>query len=59
MVIMHKQPLMLILHVLHSQFLNASLTAVNSIRVLDSKDFFQSNQLPKLGAPYNINFQYS
>lgn len=59
MVIMHKQPLMLILHVLHLQFLNASLTAVNSIRVLDSKDFFQSNQLPKLGAPFNINFQYS
>ncbi|KAK9917387.1 hypothetical protein WJX75_003825 [Coccomyxa subellipsoidea] len=44
---------------LNDKFLNASLTAVNSIRVVDSKDFFQSNQLPKLGAPYNINFQYS
>ncbi|EIE20592.1 periplasmic binding protein-like II [Coccomyxa subellipsoidea C-169] len=44
---------------LNDKFLNASLTAVNSIRVLDPKDFFESNQLPKLGAPYNINFQYN
>jgi len=41
-----------------AQFLNSSVTAVNSIRVIDSKDFFEPEQLPKLGAPYNIQFQY-
>ncbi|BDA50526.1 probable phosphate-binding protein PstS 2 [Coccomyxa sp. Obi] len=44
---------------LNNQFLNASLSAVNSIRVTEPKDFFEADQLPKLGAPYNINFQYN
>ena len=39
------------------QFLAASVAAVNSIRVIDGRDFFQPELLPALGPPYNIAFQ--
>jgi hypothetical protein len=40
------------------QFLNSSLTSVDSILVIDSKDFFQPELLPHLGPPYNLGFTY-
>ena len=33
------------------------MAAVNSIHVLDSRDFFQPELLPALGPPYNLAFQ--
>lgn len=39
--------------------LAVSVAAANSIRVLDSRDFFQPELLPSLGPPYNLAFQQS
>ena len=38
------------------QMLAASLKAVNSIRILDSRDWFQPELYPRLGPPYNVQY---
>ncbi|CAL5229312.1 g12616 [Coccomyxa viridis] len=39
--------------------LASSVQAVNSIRILDSRDWFQPELYPKLGPPYNVQYKNS
>ncbi len=46
-------------HACALQMLAASVQAVNSIRILDSRDWFQPELYPKLGPPYNVQYTNS
>ena len=46
-------------HAFPLQMLAASVKAVNSIRILDSRDWFQSELYPRLGPPYNVQYTNS
>ena len=49
----------MLMHGSAPQMLASSVQAVNSIRILDSRDWFQPELYPKLGPPYNVQYKNS